>query len=65
MVIFRRSETMKPAHIAAIVAVVGIGAYLLHSRSSAGALDYVSWEQAIEKARSEKKPILLNFGGPW
>ena len=24
-----------------------------------------SWEQAVAEARSENKPILLKFGGPW
>jgi len=57
---------MKPVHIAIAAAGLAAGAYfVLGGRSSADALEYVSWSKALEIARSEKKPILLNFGGPW
>ena len=26
---------------------------------------WTDWEEAVEEARQENKPILLNFGGPW
>ena len=34
--------------------------------SPAGALKYSpGFRQALKKAGSDEKPILLNFGGPW
>lgn len=26
---------------------------------------YDNWEEALEEARSESKPIMINFGGHW
>ncbi len=52
-----------PVRVAAgacILAALGIAGC-----SSGDGLDYVSWAKAEEQARSEKKPILIVFGGPW
>jgi len=33
--------------------------------TSGNGLEYVPYANALERARAEKKPILINFGGPW
>ena len=44
--------------IPAIVVVLLFGTCLLFRGGD-------SWDQALAEARSEDKPILLKFGGPW
>ncbi|MCI0652026.1 MAG: thioredoxin family protein [Planctomycetes bacterium] len=49
-----------------LAVAVALLVWQLAARGGAGALDYVgSWEEARELAAELKKPILLNFGGPW
>jgi len=52
------------------IPVVAGGALLLGLFSGGcdggGGLNYVhGWKTALETARSDAKPILLNFGGSW
>jgi PBP1b-binding outer membrane lipoprotein LpoB len=54
-----------PMKTAVRLAAVALGALLLGGCSSGDALEYVSWARARERSREEKKPILINFGGPW
>lgn len=32
---------------------------------SDGVLVLTNWDEALDQARKQSKPILLNFGGPW
>ena len=45
--------------------VGGLGYKVYKSHAAGGALDYVSWNYAVESAPSRGKPILLYFGGSW
>ncbi len=50
-----------------VLFVLGAALWVFLSRGSHSSnLPYVSgWSQAIEASRSQGKPILLKFGGPW
>ena len=54
----------KKFFFALIAAVVVLAVFF--RGSPAGALKYsAGFRQALKEARSDEKPILLNFGGPW
>ena len=59
-------ESMKKpmAFLAAVVVLAVI--FGLRPGGGSGALASAgSWSEALEQAKSEQKPILLIFGGPW
>ena len=57
---------MRGRPILCIVVAAGLGLWLYNRFSGGSSLDYTDdWAKAKETAKAEKKPILLNFGGPW
>ena len=57
---------MRGGPVLCIVVAAGLGLWLYNRSSGGSSLDYTDdWAKAKETAKAEKKPILLNFGGPW
>ena len=58
---------MQPRAVMIGALILGVGAVFVFSSSqSSGESNYFTdWNKALAEARTEEKPILLNFGGPW
>ena len=56
---------MKRFTIVALALVLGAGSYTLICHQANDGAYATDWENALWQARSEAKPILLSFGGPW
>jgi hypothetical protein len=55
---------MKPYQLILFAAALAGGLFLYYGLP-ADAVGYVPWDQALQRAKAERKPIFLNFGGPW
>ena len=58
---------MRPGSKFLLVLLLGAGGWGVYSYASrTDTLDYMTdWSEALQRAKASRKPILLNFGGPW